>query len=235
MRQFIEMVLLVGIAFACYNYEIICGDDPFWKNVAFSTASACIFYAAFTTIPEIINLFLRARNFLKLLVEIFECCIGFDCYFEIVKERVYVGYSNGQAGRIGAVPCQKMLPYKFVDHAFLVKRGTPHQMGSDFAHISLMILKEIKLLDAPFSKRYKNDLNEIQKGLERFLMRQNGKAPRHNDDLQRVRGKVWKRTDAIIKALNRHPIQSFFFYREGLKQGLKFERKNESVRPLSLN
>ncbi|OBQ56788.1 hypothetical protein [Halodesulfovibrio spirochaetisodalis] len=220
MHKLLELAALAIIFTICAKL-----DDKsygtFVQNIAYSTASACIFYLVFNTIPSGIQTFRRTKKYITNIVKLFRCCTAFDRYLTIVDDNVFIGNDGGHSTQFFKINSADATPYLFKGTINRRGYGHPNEVTIKLCEAMLEIINEIERLEIRINPEVVACLNKIRDRIEYQI-----NSPKGQKQPQNFRSFAWRRMEEIYSILSSHLFFNYLLHNEAKENQLKFSIKS---------
>jgi len=210
-RSLGQFLILVGIFVASYWIAISKFASPFWANFSISTASACLFYAVFTTWPQYKEEMQNKKRCFELLCSLYQLAISFDKSFQLTDLDTYQGYAGGFYAELKKQTNASYIAFKFEGLLVRHDRKPPAEAVAVFCCSALEIIHSLEGLNSPLYNELYGELYTIKLRVDDYLTRSNQLKA-----IQPTRGAIWRQLDTIHARLKSSRYgHEFFIFADG--------------------
>lgn len=218
MRWLIELTVAISGVFICYYFAEQPNISDFWKNIAFSTASACIFYIFFNIIPGSRAALRKTVRYFKFLNMLFSACAAFDKHFKLVNKNIYTGASNEALTHFERISVTEENYYYFVGRREHAAYGTFKETVNAFATTLFELINTLEDTELDLHRNFEKHFFEIKTEAKDFFQ-----PTVTIYDLQPTRIIIFEEADKILSKIHKNIFYSLIFKEISIDKSLEFE------------
>lgn len=192
MRSIVQFIILFLTVAACYLTVTAMDLSEFWKSFIISTASACVCYAFFTTLPAYKQEVLNKKRCYNLICSLYRLAISFDKSFKLNSKDCYQGYAGGFYQDFKNLNSTSYISFKFCGVIKRHDRKLPAEAVAAFCCSMLEITHALEEIDFTLKKELESELYTIKIRVDDYLIRSNQfKA------ISPLRTAIWRQLDTM--------------------------------------
>lgn len=198
--SFAALVIFISCSYYAYPLSTSApiSRSGFWLNIAYSTASACICYFVFNSIPDFASWKRNKECYRTHSVYLFKCAAGFDKAFNLSSDLSYIGFDKGHRADFKKIVNNQYIAYCFSNGLKeRCDRKHPDKVAIDFCISVLELINNIKIIKKIVPQTHKKHLLHIEEAIEDYLTSSN-----QFNEIQLLRSTIWRELDNLLKKHN---------------------------------